>query len=270
MLGIHVSTPPTSNSALEQAAIPSRSWQLPSRRTRLAGLGQERSGPPLLTAGVICREARMWRCRHLVLFLVFVLSLVQTHRVIADSQEQQAPIFPVISVVAGRHVQRSPNLPVIIAGLKAAKRVESFLVEGGELDPRSAIPNIGNYRIAASGPGADSSLALSLIPLIERVAQGRCGEPTACVFEPRFALRFHDQEPPLDLLVELKCASLMMFSRGDWVASWLVKDEHGDFLLDEQGNPLPGMECYGRCVKDSLEAIFLRLFPAQRDSNECR
>jgi hypothetical protein len=40
------------NSALEQTAIPSRSWQGFSRRRARCGAGQERSGSPLLTAGV--------------------------------------------------------------------------------------------------------------------------------------------------------------------------------------------------------------------------
>jgi len=42
----------TSNPAVEQAAIPSRSWQGGSRVTRRFGVGQERSGPPQLNASV--------------------------------------------------------------------------------------------------------------------------------------------------------------------------------------------------------------------------
>jgi hypothetical protein len=43
----------THNSALEQAATPSRSWQGRQDARRTAPAGQERSGSPLLTAGVM-------------------------------------------------------------------------------------------------------------------------------------------------------------------------------------------------------------------------
>lgn len=50
-----------SDRALEQPAIPSRSWQGGSRVTQRLGVGQERSGPPLLTAGVRLPQHRAFR-----------------------------------------------------------------------------------------------------------------------------------------------------------------------------------------------------------------
>jgi hypothetical protein len=42
------------NNALEQTAIPSRSWQRRQRSVSTGPARQERSVPPLLTAGVRC------------------------------------------------------------------------------------------------------------------------------------------------------------------------------------------------------------------------
>jgi hypothetical protein len=131
----------------------------------------------------------------------------------------------------------------VLKAIKSSHNAETFLL--ANTGPRGIVfdasgPTIDGYRIHSSGPGPDSSAVSLLQRTIRRAARERCGAPDECLFEPRYAIRFHDAKPPLDILISFDCEA-WSFQRGM--------------------ERVPGFLPYARCVRDSLRHLMARVFP---------
>jgi hypothetical protein len=131
----------------------------------------------------------------------------------------------------------------ILKAITSARKIESFLLVnlGSKgLVRDDAEPNIGGYRIEAPAQPLDSSGVSLLARTIRRASRDYCGSPSECLFFPRYAFRFHDAVPALDLLISSDCET-WSFKRG---TEWLS-----------------GFSPYTQCVRDSLRKLVAGAFP---------
>jgi hypothetical protein len=49
-----------------------------------------------------------------------------------------------------------------------------------------------------------------LLRLVVRASRDSCGSPMECIFDPRYAFRVHDADPPLDILISFDCSAWHM------------------------------------------------------------
>jgi len=124
----------------------------------------------------------------------------------------------------------------LLKAIRSARSVEAFLLNGG-LVPDS-IPNIGRYRIVSACRAPDSTAIAALVVAVRSASRDTCGFPMACTFDPRCALRFHDQEQPLDILISFDC-EVWQFQRGL--------------------RPVAGYSPWSHCVRTTLEAVVAQL-----------
>jgi hypothetical protein len=140
---------------------------------------------------------------------------------------------------AGLDLEVGPwNAAPLLGAITSARKVESFLLSAGGMVPDS-IPNIGQYRIAGAGPQADSAEVATLLNAVRVASSDTCGLPVRGLFDPRYAFRFHDAIPPLDLLISLDCQA-WHFQRGM--------------------QSVPGCRPWCGCVGDSLKKLVGAVF----------
>jgi len=155
----------------------------------------------------------------------------------------------------------NPAVTRVLAALDSTVFIESFLLSGPEQVIDDSIPNIGQFPIVAHGPEVDPHVAQWLTPLVVRMAKGDCGEQTACETDPLFGLRFHGGSEPLDLLVDFHCQSTIGFRTGSWAASYPEADSDGKPIRGKDGRYISGLSPHAECVRDSMESLFVRVFP---------
>ena len=106
----------------------------------------------------------------------------------------------------------------LVRAILNSSTVEAYLVNG-RLRPDMVAPNFRHYAVLATAPPPSSTVVEKFCQVLRQASRDSCGSgPSMCVFEPRYAFRFHAQPRPLELLVSGDCHDLM-FCRGPELVS---------------------------------------------------
>jgi hypothetical protein len=137
----------------------------------------------------------------------------------------------------------------IVQAIRDASTVESFRVRciikvtpGGGVAWYDSVPKIWQCPVVSQGPALAPAARVTLEHLVARAGQDSCGAGRSCLFDGRYAFRFHDRVPPLDLVISHECTS-WIFCRGD---KSLMSDA--------------GLTGYTDCVRDSLRYVLTMTF----------
>lgn len=127
----------------------------------------------------------------------------------------------------------------LVRAIHSAVRVEAFRVRG-QLRPETTSPTFRHYPVVDTLSQPSRAWRDRLCGVLGDAARDSCGRgPTACIFQPEFAFRFHDQPRPLELLVTRDCTDLA-FYRGP------------AYLSTGSGG---GIDCVRRELQELLEHV---------------
>lgn len=136
----------------------------------------------------------------------------------------------------------------ILSCISSAPRAESFLLAAPLNFLHRDRPRFHSWFIVAHGGALDSSGVAALAPLLGgAVADRQPATSEPCPFNPDYALRFHGQGAPMDMLISSDYGRWCFLRGGTREGSYLVESA---------------------AVRDSLGALIHRLFPRLEPTEE--
>ena len=158
------------------------------------------------------------------------------------------PSAPYAGDHAGSATQ-SANLTEIVSAIQESPAVESFYVTCTHVITREksvawydSVPKIGFCPVVRQGPAVAAQPRTELARLVEHAAQDTCRIELGCLFDGRYAFRFHDRQPPLDLVISPDCTSWIFY--------------RGDKAITSEA----GLSGYAACIRSSLRRVLAKVF----------